>query len=189
MVNDRGGGEIAISEERRLLIWRHSQGLGATDAPGDPLAWTPEEAERHGERSEREARAFIQAARDPEELHLLALQWNWDGDPEIIALIAEHPAADAGTLLLLYWRSQPEYGCQFPGRVHPTDTIDAPALLAMQRRIERRFADRDVRSRDIAFDPRDDDGTDIIALSRPAVMVESLPAMMYQPVRGRVVAP
>ncbi|MEM9028734.1 MAG: DUF4274 domain-containing protein [Pseudomonadota bacterium] len=176
---------MAVSEARRARIMRYAQMIGESDV--DITGWTDEELEQHSEQCAEETREFLNATTAADELHLFATYWNWDEDPEFIKMVATHDHADAGTLLLVYWRSAPEYNRQFPGRVNPNDTLDGPVLLAIQKLIEARFVDRDIQTWDIPFDPANDDGLSRIGLYDMFrdKFIEDLPEIMYQALPGR----
>lgn len=56
-------------------------------------------------------------SRDPDDWHRLALFGNWDFiEPALLRRIAERPDCDRATALALFWKSQPEYYLEFPGR-------------------------------------------------------------------------
>ena len=99
---------------------------------------------------------------DPVALHQAALLWNHDFvEPDALLALAEHPNLARGTLLMMYWRSAPNYYRRYARAADVPDreregyeTCRVLAAIYLRR--------SDLRE-GIAFDPRDDGGSDCTA--------------------------
>jgi len=168
---------MAIPDERREWIVRVANGeeyKGLSD--GEFEALTDEDMDAA-------AREFFASVADPEELHLFAGAYNWDGGVEDLLRAVRHPLCDLGTALLVYWRGQPGSFLQYAGREGvPRSQREDYDLL---REIEQRVQSGAYRSARQPFDPADDHGHD--ARPTPASTARhgrGLPPGMYQVVAG-----
>ena len=57
--------------------------------------------------------AFLGGDLDPEELHLFATLCTRDGGLERLKQVITHSACDAGTALMVYWMTRPEWFVQY----------------------------------------------------------------------------
>ncbi len=168
---------MAVSDERREWIERVATGATFDDLPED------EGDELTEDELDAPAREFFASVTDPEELHVFASAYNWDGGVDDLQRVVRHPRCDLGTALLVYWRGQPGYYLQYPNRdAVPDHEREVYDLL---REIEGRVAAGAYRTAAQPFDPADDMGDD----SRPKPQRvkrygRDLPGAMYQVIRG-----
>jgi hypothetical protein len=140
------------------------------------MALTPQQAERvrylaedeWADDSEGEAAQWAQfdrvlAQMSAEELHAFVREMNWDGGgADRLRRVLAHPQCDRGTALMIYWLARPTFYLAYETRDRVRDELWPSALedYDMLRDIERRFAEGEFASADIAFDPTNDDGID-----------------------------
>jgi len=128
-----------------------------------------------------ETSRFLETTTDPQELHLFADLWNWDGGVDELKRVATHPSCDAGTALLIYWRARPEWYLQYPTpSAVPESERDTHELI---QTIERRYVAGKYGTGDIAYDP-EQTGEVGLYKSEMAKTNRTLPTEMYKPVRG-----
>ena len=96
---------------------------------------------------------------DPVALHHVAMSWNHDSaEPSELLDLAEHPHLARGTLLLLYWRSAPGYYLRYASAAEvPDEEVEGFEIC---RALAATYLRRSDLAEGIAFDPRNDDGTD-----------------------------
>ncbi|MBA4032279.1 MAG: hypothetical protein C0478_15520 [Planctomyces sp.] len=144
---------MAISEERKTYI-----SLLATGGIFDNLS--SEESDAFTEDDcDRPYREFFASVTDPEELHVFASFYNWDGGDHDLLQVLHHPLCDLGTALLIYWRSQPGFYLEYRNfeEVGPAFE-DGWHLL---RKIEGMVAAGSFRTSTQPFDPANDEGEDL----------------------------
>ena len=122
---------------------------------------------------------------DPDDWHKIALGWNWDNGHQPLAWIAQQAECDKGTALLIYWQGGAIWLQQYDRREDvPTWEVDAYDLV---RDIEARYIAGFYTRQKIAFDPRDDKGSDWTR-SAPDLMVKHpIPPILYEPTSGHVI--
>lgn len=59
------------------------------------------------DRNKKKIKQLIAQLTNPEEIHYLATQYNWDNGDELIYEIVNHPHCDKGTALMLYYLAEP----------------------------------------------------------------------------------
>jgi hypothetical protein len=119
--------------------------------------WVDEDDDQ--EATEAAFAKLFNAITDPEELHLFADGFNWDGGCDEMGKVIAHPLCDLGTALLIYWRGAPGWYLQYNDRSevkeYELETFD------LLQEIERKVLAGDFRTRSQPFDPRNDLGTDL----------------------------
>lgn len=167
---------MAISDERREWIEKVAVGAVYDDLPDEEFdALTDDD-------HDRPSREFFASVTDPEELHLFADLYNWDGGVEDLWRVIQHPVCDLGTALLVYWRGQPDFDLQYADRDEVPDRRRKEWDLL--REIERRVAAGAYRTASQPFDPADDNSNDL--RPKPARVQRygrDLPEVMYRAVR------
>jgi hypothetical protein len=125
----------------------------------------------------RECERFVRETRDPEELHVFATLWNWDGDNDAMLAVTRNPACDAGTALMIYWLNGPEYFCRFDGPEAASEyERDGYALHS---EVEARLLAGEFSSRRIPYDPRADG-----LVTGQTAPGRRVPPELYEPVGG-----
>lgn len=164
---------MALSEERREWIEKVAGGGGFDDLPDEEFdALTDDDLDRP-------SREFFTSVADPEELHVFAALYNWDGGVEDLHRVVRHPLCDLGTALLVYWRGQPDFYLQYADRAAVPD--HAKEDYDLLREIEQRVEAGLYRTASQPFDPADDKGQD--RRTKPARVKRygrDLPAVMYR---------
>ena len=94
--------------------------------------------------------SFLRECANPFELHLFAYGWNWDDGVGSIRKLIKNDACDAGTALMLYWTSDPEFylDCRTI-----SDYEYDKETLKISRFIEGKFKRGGFTSHSIPFDP------------------------------------
>lgn len=93
-----------------------------------------------------------------EQLHELADQWNWDDGLTVLQKIIENPHCSIGTACLIYWRGSPHYFRKF---THPDEIpFYNRENYDLLEQIEKRMAASFFQHNGIAYDPRNDEGSD-----------------------------
>lgn len=169
---------MAISDERREWIVRVASGEEYKDLTDEEFeALTDEDMDRA-------AQEFFASVTDPDELHLFADAYNWDGRVEDLLRTIRHPLCDFGTALLVYWRGQPGCFLQYADREDvPQSQREGYDLL---REIEQRVQTGSYRSARQPFNPASDHKHD--ARPTPETIARQgrdLPAEMYQVITRR----
>jgi hypothetical protein len=93
-------------------IIESNSGVGALTANllGQPFPETKPKTEAGHAADWDEIKHLTAKLTRPEEIHALAVNYNWDNDTdELIRLILDHPACDKGTALMLYYMAEPLY--------------------------------------------------------------------------------
>src|SRR6188474_30230 len=98
---------MALSEKRQNEIMRlvHEGGDELTKA----IERGEKETEMHLQKIHREIADFLKTCTNIEELDFFAENWARDGREKPIHQLIENPHVDAGTLLRVFWLSDPEY--------------------------------------------------------------------------------
>ena len=166
---------MAVSQERREWIAKVAVGGVYDDLSEDESdALTDDD-------HDRPSREFFASVTDPEELHLFAGAYNWDGGVEDLLNVVRHPLCDRGTALLVYWRGQPGFDLEYADR----DAVPEyrQEVWDLSREIEGRVAAGQYLTATQAFDPANDGGSDSRPKPRRVTRYgRDLPATMYQAV-------
>src|SRR5262249_10277980 len=123
---------------------------------------------------------FLRTCTSAEELDFFAENWTRDGREEPIHDLIENPHVDAGTLLRLYWYSDPEY--YYLRHRSASELDDGPDrdVFTTLERIERRMTRSEYKTASVPFDP-----TEHITMSdRRSEFARPIPEVMYQPITG-----
>jgi hypothetical protein len=99
---------MALSEKRQQEIIR-LVGQGSGDLERDEKLALDEQEKRHLQEIHRAREDFLRTCTSAEELDFFAANWARDGREKPVHALIENPHVDAGTLLRLYWYSDPEY--------------------------------------------------------------------------------
>lgn len=169
---------MTLSTKRRQEIMRlvHEGGEELTEA----MALGEQATEKHLEKIRREIADFLKTCTDKEELDFFAEKWTRDGRVEPIHYLIENPQVDAGTLLRLYWYSDPEYYYLHHRSASDLDEGSERDVFATLERIERRITTPEFRTASIPFDP----GSHVTMRDRRSAFARPIPEVMYRPIPG-----
>src|SRR5512145_448987 len=98
---------MALSEKRQQEIMA-LVGEGSGDLEEDEQ-FALDEEKPHLRKLHRERADFLRTCTSAEELDFFAANWARDGREKPIHALVDNPHTDAGTLLRLFWYSDPEY--------------------------------------------------------------------------------
>ena len=134
----------------------------------------------------RRLRGILKAIKDPEELHQLAANLNWDTGVSHIAEVIRHPALDRGTALLIFWLGGPGWHYRYASR----DEVpkDERATYDLLKEIEKRYVSDQFRSRAIRVDPSNIRGENYLELYKTKGGLQKVPEVMRRPSPGKDVA-
>ena len=118
---------------------------------------------------------FLHESNDPFELHLFAFDWNWDDGVESLGKLIKNDACDAGTALMLYWYSNPEFYTEYKAIKDCPEYNRDP--LKLSRSIERKFKRGEFVTRSIPFDP-----TPWVTGEYEEYAVREIPPIMFEPI-------
>ena len=102
---------MALSEKRQQEILRLTCEGG--DELTQAISLGEKETEKHLQEIRREIADFLKTCTNKEELDFFAENWTRDGREKPIHQLIENPHVDAGTLLRVFWLSDPEYFYEF----------------------------------------------------------------------------
>lgn len=143
---------MSLTKKRQLEITRLVN-EGGDDVSAEVLE-DERSYERYRRRVRREMMTFVTSATSSEELHFFAEHWDWDGDVKPLFRLVKNSHCDAGTLLALFWRGNPESYYRFhatPRELPPGNQRDIYTLL---RRIEKMLTTKNYDNATIRFNPR-----------------------------------
>ena len=136
-----------------------------------------------------EGDAAISTLLTPEELHVAANAWNWDGGVDGVRQIVERADCALATAALVFWRSLPDEVIGFYADRDSAEEEDGQGdTFDLQLLIRDRVAAGGYANHDIGFDPSDDDGTDW-SEDYPEEPAHELPAALLGAVPGRLPDP
>lgn len=163
---------MPLSEGRRReikrLVYEGGEELTQAIALGD------EAADRNLAAIHREISDFLRVTTSAEELDFFAENWTRDGREGPIHQLIKNPHVDAGTLLRLYWLSDPEFYCstyRSPSEVD--DGTDRDIFMTVEA-IERRIVESDYETATVPFDP----GESVTMSERRSHFVRPIPEVM-----------
>jgi hypothetical protein len=169
---------MPLSEKRRQeitrLIYEGAEELTEAMSLGE------QETKRHLERIHAEITAFLATSTSPEELDFFAENWTRDGREKPIHQLIENPHVDAGTLLRLYWCSDPEYYYSSYRSASEVEHASDREVFQTLERIEHRITRSEYRTASIPFDPAPH-------VTMPEGLPNSarrIPGVMYRPISG-----
>lgn len=169
---------MALSEQRQQEIMK-LVGQGSGDLERDEQFALDEEKpllrKLHRERTD-----FLRTCTSAEELDFFAENWARDGREKPIHALIENPHVDAGTLLRLFWYSDPEFFYESARSSSEIADAGERDIFFTLETIERRITQSEYKTASIPFDPRRhvtmaDSGEE---LARP------IPEVMYRPITG-----
>lgn len=169
---------MALSEQRQQEILK-LVGQGSGDLELDER-FALDEEKPHLRELHRERADFLRTCTSAEELDFFAANWARDGREKAIHALIENPHVDAGTLLRIFWLSDPEFFYESARSASEiADTGERDIFFTLET-IERRITRSEYKTASIPFDPRRhvtlaDSGEE---LARP------IPAVMYKPITG-----
>lgn len=143
------------------------------------------------EDEETDVEVFLQQITTPEELHQLAINYNWDDGIGIPDWIIRQPFCDRGTALLVFWRAAPRpyYGYANRDEVLKKqggifdDEVDYYDLV---KEIETRYLAGFYSQQNIAFDPNNDEGTIRTQIYLEYEAKQELPPIMLIATPGKI---
>jgi len=97
--------------------------------------------------------------------HQMMMDWNWDNYRPFIDWLIDNPDTDKGTILMIYWKSDP--GSGFPGK----------------KRLEEHYIKGYYPQQLFSFDPKNDEGDDWTSYVS-AGQEHLIPQIMYQELHG-----
>ena len=170
---------MALSQKRQQEILR-LVGEGSGDLQRDEELALDEREKRHLQQLHRERADFLRTCASAEELDFFAANWDRDGREKPIHALIENPHVDAGTLLRLYWYSDPEfYFLQHRSASELDDDTDRDIYATLER-IERRLAGSEYKTASIPFDPQGH----ITMSDRRSEFARPIAEVMYRPIPG-----
>ena len=118
----------------------------------------------------------------PEEVHVYAACYNWDDGDAAMRRLIDHPAIDAGTVRLIYWRASPQFFCQYTARDEVPDWVRSDYDLVKE--IEQRFREGFYGHSSFHFDPRNYGGMDLTQETTVVDIKQPIPDHMFQATPG-----
>jgi hypothetical protein len=169
---------MALSEERQQEILRLVvQGSG--DLEQDER-FALDEEKPHLRKLHQERVDFLRTCTSAEELDFFAENWARDGREKPIHALIENPHVDAGTLLRVYWYSDPEYyysGCRSASDLDNDTDRD---IFTTLERIERRITGSEYNTASVPFDPRNH----VTMRDQYSEFARPIPEVMFRPITG-----
>lgn len=167
---------MSLSEKRQQEIMRFV-GEGSGDLERDE-ALALDEERPHLRKLHRERADFLRTCTRAEELDFFAANWDRDGREKPIHALIENPHVDAGTLLRLYWYSDPEF---YYLKYRSASELDAPTdrdIFLILERIEHRLIRSEYKTASIPFDPK----RHITMSGRRSEFARPIPEALYRPI-------
>ncbi|HYH65544.1 MAG TPA: DUF4274 domain-containing protein [Urbifossiella sp.] len=168
---------MALPENRQQEIMR-LVGEGSGDPEVDDKHALDEHEKRRLRELHRERADFLRTCASPEELDFFAAHWARDGREKPIHALVENPHTDAGTLLRVYWYSDPEYFCSEYGSAADADDATERDIMTTLERIERRMTGAEYKTASVPFDPKGH----ITMPGRGSEFARPIPEVMYRPI-------
>lgn len=169
---------MAISAERKQYISDLARGEWVADL-SEQERTDPRLFEAACQKWRLEADRFFATVTDPHELDLFARLANYEMGIDDLKRVVGHPRCDAGTALMVYWRSRPEWYAQY------ATAADVPewgqAAYELLQAIEPRYLAGAYSSRSIPYDPRQDGQLGLYPAELAAAK-RSVPPAMYEAV-------
>jgi hypothetical protein len=170
---------MALSEKRQQELMR-LVGEGSGDLELDERQALDEHERRHLRELHRERADFLRTCTSAEELDFFAANWARDGREKPIHALVENPHADAGTLLRVYWYSDPEYFYSEYGSAAEADDATERDILTTLERVERRMTRSEYKTASVPFDPKGH----VTMPGRGSELARPIPEVMYRPITG-----
>ena len=162
----------SVSKSRRQTIanMANSEWINDFDQIDDDDAF-----EAESKKWDRLRSKFLRECSDPYELHLFAFGWNWDDGIDSLQKLVKNKSCDAGTALMVYWYSSPEFYTQYKAINDCPEYNRDPMKLS--RSIERKLKRGVFASRLIPFDP-----TPWVSTEYKDCAVREIPPVMLDPI-------
>jgi hypothetical protein len=170
---------MALSAKRQQEIMR-LVGEGSGDLQRDLMLALDEQEKQHLRKLHRELTDFLSTCTSAEELDFFAENWARDGREKPIHALIENPHVDAGTLLRLYWYSDPEYYYSEYRSASEPDSLSDRDVFTTLERIERRMTRSEFKTASVPFDPKGH----ITMPDGRSEFLRPIPEVMYQPITG-----
>ena len=135
---------MALSGKRQKEILRLTYEGG--DELTQAMALGEKETAEHLQKIRREIAAFLQTCTNPEELDFFAENWARDGREGPIHELIENPHVDAGTLLRVFWLSDPEYFYETTRAASEIDNEGERDIFTTLEIIERRMTQSEYKT-------------------------------------------
>jgi hypothetical protein len=123
---------------------------------------------------------FLRTCTSAEELDFFAANWERDGREKPIHALVDNPHTDAGTLLRLFWYSDPEFFYADYASAAEVDDGTEHDIFETLERIERRITRSEYKTASVPFDPK----RHVTMLDRRSEFARPIPDVMYQPITG-----
>jgi hypothetical protein len=124
----------------------------------------------------------IKKLQSPLEFHAVASNWNWDTDSKHLNWIIHNPVCDKGTALSLYWRAGPKALYQYRTRNEVPKWFWA--IYDFVKDVEGRYLSGFYQQQQIAFDPRNDEGTNWLKEYSEVKIKQQIPDQMKIAISG-----
>ncbi len=128
----------------------------------------------------RERADFLQTCTSAEELDFFAANWARDGREKPIHALVENPHVDAGTLLRLFWYSDPEFFYESARSASEIADVGERDIFFTLEIIEHRITQSKYKTASIPFDPR----RHVTMSDSGEVLARPIPEVMYKPITG-----
>lgn len=169
---------MALSEKRQQEIMRLVREGG--DELTEAMSRGKEATAEHLRKIHGEIADFLSTCADREELDFFAEHWARDGREGPIHRLIDNPHVDAGTLLRLYWYSDPEYFYSEYGSPEEADDDSERDVYVTLQRIESRITRSEYKTASIPFDPT----SHVTMRGRRSEFARPIPDALYQPIPG-----
>jgi hypothetical protein len=134
---------------------------------------------------------FLEKITTPEELHQLAINYNWDDGIGIPDWIIRQPFCDRGTALLVYWHAAPRPNYEYANRDEVLKKRGSISEYEIEyydlvKEIETRYLTGFYTQQNIAYDPTNDQGHDFTQEYLEYEAKQILPSIMLEATPGKV---
>jgi hypothetical protein len=170
---------MALTEKRQQELIR-LVGEGSGDPELDDKHALDEQEKRRLQDLNRERADFLRTCTSAEELDFFAAHWARDGREKPIHALVDNPHTDAGTLLRVYWYSDPECFYSEYGSVADADDATERDIMTTLERIERRITGSEYKTASVRFDP----AGHVTMADRRSQFARPIPEVMYRPITG-----
>ena len=164
---------VGKSQRKVIANISNSQWLHDFDQIDDDLAF-----EAESKKWDRLCNKFLRECSNRFELHLFAFDWNWDNGVDALKKLVNNNACDAGTALMIYWYSSPEYYTEYKAIKDCPEYNRDPMKLS--RSIERKFSRGGFSTHSIPFDP-----TPWVTDEYDEYAVRQIPHVMFEPIESK----
>jgi hypothetical protein len=169
---------MPLPEKRQQEIMRLVKEGG--DELTKAIALGDEAGDKFREKMHREIAEFMKTCTDKDELDFFAENWGRDGGEKPLHQLVENPHVDAGTLLRVFWLSDPEYFYEGARSASEMDIDYERDVFITLENIERRITQSEYKTASIPFDPK----RWITMRDQHAEFARPIPEVMLQPITG-----